>query len=943
MEERLTIAATPEPVARGAGGGEAVGAGVAGGAGGTTPVNLDATVYRPEWATADAPVPAVVLAHGFGGTKNSVSAQARSVAEAGYVVLAYTARGFGRSGGLIHLDHPDFEVADASLVLDVLARRPEVTKDGAGDPRVAVAGASYGGALALMLAGTDPRVDAVVASITWHDLRQGLVPQHAVAVGATASPPTSPAGLDAVQTPGVFKRLWAGVFFGGSGGSGGSTCGRFAADLCAAYSDVARTGVATPQVMDRLRQSSPVDQLGGVRAPVLILQGLQDSLFPLSEADANAAAIAAAGAPVSVVWFDGGHDTPAIGVPGAQGATLRAEAERVDALTQGWFDRYVRQERDAVVPGRFEVTVPDAVVSSADSDPAPQVRRFDGLPGITGPDLGEPLRLRLTGSAQTMVSPPGGTPAAVSTLPGLGGLLGLLPTSAPTAPAGQAASFETAALKREVRISGSPRVRLRVESSGSDATVFASIQVVSADGRVRWPQRLVAPVRLTDLPRSGVEVTIALPAVVVDVPAGSRLRVVVTSTDQAFALPVDGRTYRVALAGAALGSEGEPALLVPQYPSSAAAPGSQPTLAALLVVGVAVGLLGVSAAVLFGRARRRRVASAAPQRSDLAGVALAVEGLSKQFRSGLRAVDDLTFRVGQGQVLALLGPNGAGKTTTLRMALGLVRPSSGEVFVFGRRVVPGAAVLGRVGAFVEGPGLLPHLTGLDNLRLYWASTGRPEEEAHLDVALEVAGLGSPDDPGSDVRRRVRTYSQGMRQRLAIAQAMLGLPDLLVLDEPTNGLDPPQIREMRDVVRRYAASGRTVVISSHLLAEVEQTCTHVVVMQSGRLVASGRVGDVVGEQDAVLIEVDDPEHASRVAADLLGADRVRRTASGVVARLDRTSRGALVRALVDAGLSVEKVTGQRGLEEAFLALVGDAGGVAASGDITGGDSAAGRDA
>jgi len=135
--------------------------------------------------------------------------------------------------------------------------------------------------------------------------------------------------------------------------------------------------------------------------------------------------------------------------------------------------------------------------------------------------------------------------------------------------------------------------------------------------------------------------------------------------------------------------------------------------------------------------------------------------------------------------------------------------------VFGHRVTPGAEVLSRVGSFVEGPGLLPHLSGATNLRLYWASTGRPEADARLQEALEIAGLGSALD------RAVRTYSQGMRQRLAIAQAMLGLPDLLVLDEPTNGLDPPQISAMRDVLRNYARNGRSVLLSSHMLAEVEQ--------------------------------------------------------------------------------------------------------------------------
>ncbi|MFD2350283.1 ABC transporter ATP-binding protein [Nonomuraea ferruginea] len=170
----------------------------------------------------------------------------------------------------------------------------------------------------------------------------------------------------------------------------------------------------------------------------------------------------------------------------------------------------------------------------------------------------------------------------------------------------------------------------------------------------------------------------------------------------------------------------------------------------------------------------------------------------------------------------------------MRMMMGLIRPDGGGVRIFGEPVTPGAPVLSRLGSFVEGPGFLPHLSGRDNLELYWAATGRPAADARFDEALEIAGLGKA------LERAVRTYSQGMRQRLAIAQAMLGLPDLLVLDEPTNGLDPPQIREMREVLKRYARDGRTVIVSSHLLAEVEQTCSHVVVMHRGKLVTTGPV-------------------------------------------------------------------------------------------------------
>jgi len=241
-------------------------------------------------------------------------------------------------------------------------------------------------------------------------------------------------------------------------------------------------------------------------------------------------------------------------------------------------------------------------------------------------------------------------------------------------------------------------------------------------------------------------------------------------------------------------------------------------------LGALAVLVGTAAAV--GAARRRRAEDADPA---LAGVPLVISGLGKRYPGDITAVEDLSFRVEQGQVLGLLGPNGAGKTTVLRMLMGLIRPSAGEIRVFGHRVAAGSPVLSRIGSFVEGSGFLPHLSGAANLRLYWAATGRPARAARFDEALEIAGLGTA------VHRRVGAYSQGMRQRLAIAQAMLGLPDLLVLDEPTNGLDPPQIHAMREVLRGYAAGGRTVLVSSHLLAEVARVATRVGVLHHGRLV------------------------------------------------------------------------------------------------------------
>jgi ABC-2 type transport system ATP-binding protein len=308
--------------------------------------------------------------------------------------------------------------------------------------------------------------------------------------------------------------------------------------------------------------------------------------------------------------------------------------------------------------------------------------------------------------------------------------------------------------------------------------------------------------------------------------AGHRVRLVLTTTDMGFATPARAASSQIQVISG---------LTVPTVPALRTPQPAPPWWTwALPVAAVLAGL-----AIVVGR---RRV----PDSYDpaLADAPLVIADLTKEYGGaggGQRAVDGLSFRVDRGQVLGLLGPNGAGKTTTLRMLMGLIRPDTGEIRIFGNRVRPGAPVLARLGSFVEGPGFLPHLSGRDNIELYWRATGRALTDAHMDEALDIADLGEALD------RPVRTYSHGMRQRLAIAQAMLGLPDLLVLDEPTNGLDPPQIREMRDVLVRYAAAGRTVIVSSHLLAEVEQTCTHVVVMFHGQRVGGGPVAEVIGAQ------------------------------------------------------------------------------------------------
>jgi ABC-2 type transport system ATP-binding protein len=802
------------------------------------PVQLDTTLYLPE----KTPAPAVLLAHGFGSTKDSLASQARALSRHGYVVLAYTARGFGKSGGLIHLDAPAFEVHDASLLVTYLSSLPQVSQAG-GKPRIAVAGSSYGGALALLLAGTDSRIQAVGADITWNNLAQALFPN------AAGDP------------PGVFKKLWAGYLFqaANSGPTADPACGRFAPELCAAYQQAAQTGQPSQRLLALMQASSPAGVLSKITAPTLLTQGEQDALFPLTEADANARGIASHGTPVRVVWRVGGHD----GV----GGTTEAES----ALT-GWLDDVFAGRVHGQQP--FDIAEQGSAISSTTGRTVDRTLHVDRYPGVGAAPV-TTRTVTVSGPPQTIAAPAGGNPAAITSVPVLAPILGqaaALPalSSLSTVP-GQVAQFLSGKLPERVFIAGASTVRLTITvRTVTDATVFVALHDVASDGTDVLPSNLVAPLRLTGL-RPGVPktFTVRLPAVVRDVPAGHQLRLTVATTDLAYQLPADARTYTVSLAGPSA------PVSIPTAAGRVVHPGHP---AAWLFAGIAVCVLA-AAGVAFVLARRRRALHADP---NLAAVPVAIAGLVKEYADGYRAVDDVTFRVERGQVVGLLGPNGAGKTTTLRVLVGLITPTAGTIHVFGEPVTPGAPVLARIGAFIEGPGFLPHLSGHENLRLYWAATGRPDDEADFDTALDIAGLGASID------RRVKTYSHGMKQRLGIAQAMLGLPEVLVLDEPTNGLDPPQIAEMREVLRRYAESGRTVVVSSHLLAEVEQTCTHVVVMHRGRLVAAGSVAEIAGA-GGVQLAVDDPDRATQV--------------------------------LAAAGIAAHHVPSRRALEDVFLDLVG----------------------
>ncbi len=231
-----------------------------------------------------------------------------------------------------------------------------------------------------------------------------------------------------------------------------------------------------------------------------------------------------------------------------------------------------------------------------------------------------------------------------------------------------------------------------------------------------------------------------------------------------------------------------------------------------------------------------------------------IQGLCKEYRRGKSrraAVDGLDLSVPEGGVYGFLGPNGSGKTTTIRCLLGLVRPTRGQLRLLGRDVPDGLAVaLRAVGAIVESPALFPTMTGRENLRLLGAIDGIGKRR--VEEVLDEVGLA---DRGGDL---VRKYSLGMRQRLAIAATLLKDPALLVLDEPANGLDPAGIRQVRELMRRLVGEGRTVFLSSHILAEVEQTCDRVAILRRGRCVAEGTVGSVLASagRSGLIVKVDD---------------------------------------------------------------------------------------
>jgi len=747
-------------------------------------VSLDTTLYLPE----KTPAPAILLAHGLGGNKDSVAVDAEFLRSRGYVVLTWSARGFGNSTGLISMNAQSGEVADVRKLIDYLAKRKEISKSKSGDPVVGISGNSYGGAVALLAAAADPRIDAVAADITWNNLGNALFPQS-----------TS----DAANV-GPFKKVWTGTFFALATLQKAflGECGSLSDQWCAAYKNAVITGASSATERKLLASVSPANFISAIKVPTLLMQGQADSLFPLSESLKNAAILQKNLAPgdLAMIWHAGGHD----GGPDEQ--------KFLQQQNLNWFNKYLKGE--TIIFPTFQFTRVNGSISLQDSTVVPKIFQSAQLPNSAAKES-----IELSPQPAPLAYPVGGIPSAISSLPGVGsaGALAssLLSNVAGFSPAfipGQSGFIESVELTKQLSVVGSSTIKVRITSSTGRATLFFSLVTRSSGGGTTQPNGIVAPIKLENIPAGGTVISLQLPAVILDAAPGDKIALGISSTDQGYELPKESAFYTVTAVSP---------LLIPTLQASAATTSSSN----LLWPGLAILTLIASSIFIY---RRRPRPSHKTSSEDYL---VSIENLSKVYKDGYKAVDDLSFTVSRGQVLGLLGPNGAGKTTTLRMLMGLIFPTKGAIYLGGEVIYPGSPSLANLGSFVEGPGFLPHLSGRENLDLYWKSIGRSGEN-YLDEVISIANLGTALD------KKVRAYSQGMRQRLAIAQAMLGMPELLVLDEPTNGLDPQQIVEMRQVLKDYAATGRTVIVSSHLLAEVQQTCTDVVLMHRGKLVAFG---------------------------------------------------------------------------------------------------------
>ncbi|NLL90119.1 MAG: ABC transporter ATP-binding protein [Dehalococcoidales bacterium] len=300
---------------------------------------------------------------------------------------------------------------------------------------------------------------------------------------------------------------------------------------------------------------------------------------------------------------------------------------------------------------------------------------------------------------------------------------------------------------------------------------------------------------------------------------------------------------------------------------------------------------------------------------------IVTRGLTKRFgnkKKSIIAVDNLDLEVHRGEVFGFLGPNGSGKTTTIGMLLGLIWPTSGSIEFFGDGKSKPAKLLRKVGVVMDSPSFFSHLSGLNNL-WYFAIITNCASRGDIDKAIEMVGL---NERGKD---KVRTYSMGMKQRLAVALSLMHDPELVIMDEPTNGLDPTGIIEFRETIRRLRENGKTVFISSHLLSEVEKVCSHVALINRGRILAKGSVGELLGKMKAIWFKVSDADGAICLLEGVEWIKSVKKKETGlVVAEAEEERAYEINKLLISNGIHVNEMKISEGsLEDFFLATI-DAG-------------------
>jgi len=292
-------------------------------------------------------------------------------------------------------------------------------------------------------------------------------------------------------------------------------------------------------------------------------------------------------------------------------------------------------------------------------------------------------------------------------------------------------------------------------------------------------------------------------------------------------------------------------------------------------------------------------------------------GLTKRFRKAV-AVDGISISVARGEVFGFLGPNGSGKTTTIGMLVGIITPTAGSFELFGggtpKELLEARR---RIGGTLENPNFYPYLTGWDNLRIVANIKGKRNRD--IEEAIEVVGLGKRK------KHQFKTYSLGMKQRLALAAAMLGDPELVILDEPANGLDPEGMREIREIIKRLADLGKTIFLSSHLLWEVERTCSHVAIIKEGRIVGQGAVADVTSGNVMATLMADDLERLRRIVVDYPQVIKAAIRNNAVEVELRDADLAALNRFVVERGVYLSHLARrQRSLEDVFMELTGGGG-------------------